>query len=62
MARIKRQDFGIFNLLPHRYRLKSSHQILREAMEHTVLAEKIRFGRTWFAEYPFSNYDLCRPR
>ncbi|MGY8797040.1 MAG: LLM class flavin-dependent oxidoreductase, partial [Woeseiales bacterium] len=52
-------DFGVFNLLQHRHRSKSSHEIIQEAMEHTVLAEQLGFGRAWFAEHHFSNYSLC---
>ena len=52
-------DFGVFNLLQHRNRAKAPHEILREAMEHTVLAEQLGFSRAWFAEHHFSNYSLC---
>ncbi|MCB1739457.1 MAG: LLM class flavin-dependent oxidoreductase [Gammaproteobacteria bacterium] len=52
-------DFGIFNLLQHRHRSQSSHQVLAEALEHTRLAEELDFSRVWFAEHHFSNYSLC---
>ena len=52
-------DFGVFNLLQHRRRDKAPHEILRESMEHTVLAEELGFSRAWFAEHHFSNYSLC---
>ncbi len=52
-------DFGIFNLLQHRDRAKSPHDLLTEAMEHTRLADEMGFSRAWFAEHHFSNYSLC---
>lgn len=52
-------DFGIFNLLQHRDRNTSPHQLLAEAMEHTRLADEMGFSRAWFAEHHFSNYSLC---
>ena len=52
-------DFGIFNLLQHRDRSTSPHQVIGEALEHTRLAEELGFSRVWFAEHHFSNYSLC---
>ncbi|MDD9916020.1 MAG: LLM class flavin-dependent oxidoreductase, partial [Rhodospirillaceae bacterium] len=52
-------DFGAFNLLQHRDRLKSPHQVLAESLEHVKLAEELGFSRVWFAEHHFSNYSLC---
>lgn len=52
-------DFGVFNLLQHRNRSASSHQIIQESMEHVRLAEELGFSRVWFAEHHFSNYSLC---
>jgi alkanesulfonate monooxygenase SsuD/methylene tetrahydromethanopterin reductase-like flavin-dependent oxidoreductase (luciferase family) len=52
-------DFGVFNLLQHRDRSKSPHEIIAEALEHTQLAEELGFSRVWFAEHHFSNYSLC---
>lgn len=52
-------DFGAFNLLQHRDRSRSPHEILAEALEHTQLAEELGFSRVWFAEHHFSNYSLC---
>ena len=52
-------DFGVFNLLQHRDRSKSPHQVIEEALSHTRLAEELGFGRVWFAEHHFSNYSLC---
>ncbi len=52
-------DFGVFNLLQHRDRATSPHQILAEALEHTRKAEELGFSRVWFAEHHFSNYSLC---
>jgi alkanesulfonate monooxygenase SsuD/methylene tetrahydromethanopterin reductase-like flavin-dependent oxidoreductase (luciferase family) len=52
-------DFGVFNLLQHRDRSRSPHEILAEALEHTRLAEELGFSRVWFAEHHFSNYSLC---
>lgn len=51
-------DFGVFNLLQHRDRSKSPHQVLEEALSHTCLAEELGFSRVWFAEHHFSNYSV----
>ena len=52
-------DFGVFNLLQHRDRAKSPHDVIAEALAHTRLAEELGFSRVWFAEHHFSNYSLC---
>ena len=52
-------DFGVFNLLQHRDRAKSPHEVIAEALEHTRLADELGFSRVWFAEHHFSNYSLC---
>jgi alkanesulfonate monooxygenase SsuD/methylene tetrahydromethanopterin reductase-like flavin-dependent oxidoreductase (luciferase family) len=52
-------DFGVFNLLQHRDRSISPHQVIAEALEHVQLAEELGFSRVWFAEHHFSNYSLC---
>ena len=52
-------DFGVFNLLQHRDRATSPHQVIAEALEHTRLAEELGYSRVWFAEHHFSNYSLC---
>jgi alkanesulfonate monooxygenase SsuD/methylene tetrahydromethanopterin reductase-like flavin-dependent oxidoreductase (luciferase family) len=52
-------DFGIFMLMQQRNKHKTSHQILRDAVEQTQLADDIGFGGAWFAEHHFSNYGLC---
>jgi alkanesulfonate monooxygenase SsuD/methylene tetrahydromethanopterin reductase-like flavin-dependent oxidoreductase (luciferase family) len=52
-------DFGVFNLLQHRDRTKSPHEVIAEALEHVRLAEELGFSRVWFAEHHFSNYSLC---
>ena len=51
-------DFGLFNLLQHRDRSKSSHDLIQEALDHTRRAEELGFSRVWFAEHHFSNYSL----
>jgi alkanesulfonate monooxygenase SsuD/methylene tetrahydromethanopterin reductase-like flavin-dependent oxidoreductase (luciferase family) len=51
-------DFGLFNLLQHRDRSKSSHDLIQEALDHTRKAEELGFSRVWFAEHHFSNYSL----
>ena len=51
-------DFGLFNLLQHRDRSKTSHNLIQEALEHTRKAEELGFSRVWFAEHHFSNYSL----
>jgi len=52
-------DFGVFNLLQHRDRSKSPHEVIEDALAHTRLAEELGFSRVWFAEHHFSNYSLC---
>ncbi len=52
-------DFGVFNLLQHRNRSLTAHQVISEAMDHVRLAEELGFSRVWFAEHHFSNYSLC---
>lgn len=52
-------DFGVFNLLQHRDRAISPHQVIGEALEHVTLAEELGYSRVWFAEHHFSNYSLC---
>lgn len=52
-------DFGIFMLMQQRNKHKTSHQILRDAVEQTRLADELGFGAAWFAEHHFSNYGLC---
>lgn len=52
-------DFGVFNLLQHRDRAKSPHEVIAEALAHIQLAEELGFSRVWFAEHHFSNYSLC---
>ncbi|NQV58749.1 MAG: LLM class flavin-dependent oxidoreductase [Alphaproteobacteria bacterium] len=52
-------DFGVFNLLQHRDRSKSPHEVVGETLAHIRLAEDLGFSRVWFAEHHFSNYSLC---
>lgn len=52
-------DFGIFILMQQRNKHKTSHQILRDAVEQTRLADELGFGGAWFAEHHFSNYGMC---
>ncbi len=52
-------DFGLFNLMQHRDRSKSSREVVRDAIDQTIAAEELGFGRVWFAEHHFSNYSLC---
>jgi alkanesulfonate monooxygenase SsuD/methylene tetrahydromethanopterin reductase-like flavin-dependent oxidoreductase (luciferase family) len=52
-------DFGIFILMQQRNKHKTSHQILRDAVEQTRLADELGFGAAWFAEHHFSNYGMC---
>ena len=40
-------DFGVFNLLQHRDRATSPHQVIAEALEHTRLAEELDYSRVW---------------
>lgn len=51
-------DFGLFNLLQHRDRSKTSRDLINEALDHTCAAEDLGFSRVWFAEHHFSNYSL----
>ena len=52
-------DFGIFNIMQQRDASKSSKQVYDEAIEQTIVAEQLGFGRAWYAEHHFSNYSLC---
>lgn len=52
-------DFGIFILMQQRNKHKSSHEILRDAVEQTRLADELGFGAAWYAEHHFSNYGMC---
>jgi alkanesulfonate monooxygenase SsuD/methylene tetrahydromethanopterin reductase-like flavin-dependent oxidoreductase (luciferase family) len=52
-------DFGIFILMQQRNKHKTSHQILRDAVEQTRLADELGFGGAWYAEHHFSNYGMC---
>ena len=52
-------DFGLFNLMQQRDRTKSSREVVRDAIDQTIAAEELGFGRVWFAEHHFSNYSLC---
>ena len=42
-------DFGIFMLMQQRNKHKTSHQVLRDAVEQTRLADEAGFGGAWFA-------------
>jgi alkanesulfonate monooxygenase SsuD/methylene tetrahydromethanopterin reductase-like flavin-dependent oxidoreductase (luciferase family) len=52
-------DFGIFILMQQRNKHKTSHEILRDAVEQTRVADELGFGAAWYAEHHFSNYGLC---
>lgn len=52
-------DFGIFILMQQRNKHKTSHEILRDAVEQTRLADELGFGAAWYAEHHFSNYGMC---
>jgi alkanesulfonate monooxygenase SsuD/methylene tetrahydromethanopterin reductase-like flavin-dependent oxidoreductase (luciferase family) len=52
-------DFGVFNLMQQRERATTSRDVVDDAIEQTLAAEQLGFGRAWFAEHHFSNYSLC---
>lgn len=52
-------DFGIFNIMQQRDPSKTAKQIFEEAVEQTIVAEQLGFGKAWYAEHHFSNYSLC---
>ncbi|MFN4087584.1 MAG: LLM class flavin-dependent oxidoreductase [Alphaproteobacteria bacterium] len=52
-------DFGIFNLTQHRDRGQTSKEVIDTALEETVHADRLDFGRAWFVEHHFSNYSIC---
>jgi alkanesulfonate monooxygenase SsuD/methylene tetrahydromethanopterin reductase-like flavin-dependent oxidoreductase (luciferase family) len=52
-------DFGIFNIMQQRNLSKSVKQVYDEAIEQTIVAEQLGFGKAWYAEHHFSNYSLC---
>lgn len=52
-------EFGIFILMQQRGYHQHSDQILRNAVEQTVVADQAGFDTAWYAEHHFSNYGLC---
>ncbi|MPZ55191.1 MAG: LLM class flavin-dependent oxidoreductase [Rhizobiales bacterium] len=52
-------DFGIFNIMQQRQPSKTPKEVYAEAIEQTMVAEQLGFGRSWYAEHHFSNYSLC---
>jgi alkanesulfonate monooxygenase SsuD/methylene tetrahydromethanopterin reductase-like flavin-dependent oxidoreductase (luciferase family) len=52
-------SFGTLNIMQQRDPAKSRKQIFDEAVEQSVLADKLGYYATWYAEHHFSNYGLC---
>ena len=52
-------DLGIFSLTQHRDRAQTSRDVIETALEETVHADRLGYGRAWFVEHHFSNYSLC---
>jgi alkanesulfonate monooxygenase SsuD/methylene tetrahydromethanopterin reductase-like flavin-dependent oxidoreductase (luciferase family) len=52
-------EFGVFILMQQRGYHQKPDQILRNAVEQTVIADQAGFDTAWYAEHHFSNYSLC---
>lgn len=52
-------EFGIFILMQQRGYHQSSAEVLKAAVEQTVLADQTGWDTAWYAEHHFSNYGLC---
>ena len=52
-------EFGIFVLMQQRGYHQAPADVLRNALEQTVLADQVGIDTAWFAEHHFSNYALC---
>ncbi|MFV0383120.1 LLM class flavin-dependent oxidoreductase [Paracoccus sp. (in: a-proteobacteria)] len=51
-------DFGAFILAQQRGYHQSSHRVIANSVEQTVLAEQAGFSNAWYAEHHFNNYSL----
>lgn len=51
-------DFGAFILAQQRGYHQSSHEVIANSVEQTVLAEQAGFSNAWYAEHHFNNYSL----
>jgi alkanesulfonate monooxygenase SsuD/methylene tetrahydromethanopterin reductase-like flavin-dependent oxidoreductase (luciferase family) len=52
-------EFGIFVLMQQRGYHQAPEQVLRNALDQTILADQVGIDTAWFAEHHFSNYALC---
>lgn len=52
-------EFGIFVLMQQRGYHQPAEQVLRNALEQTMVADQVGIDTAWFAEHHFSNYALC---
>ena len=52
-------EFGIFVLMQQRGYHQAPAELLRNALEQTVVADQVGIDTAWFAEHHFSNYALC---
>lgn len=51
-------EFGVFTLAQQRGYHQSSHEVIENSVEQTVLAEQAGFDAAWCAEHHFNNYSL----
>lgn len=51
-------DFGAFILAQQRGYHQSSHDVIANSVEQTVMAEQAGFSNAWYAEHHFNNYSL----
>lgn len=51
-------DFGAFILAQQRGYHQSSHEVIANSVEQTVMAEQAGFSNAWYAEHHFNNYSL----
>lgn len=51
-------DFGAFILAQQRGYHQTSHEVIANSVEQTVMAEQAGFSNAWYAEHHFNNYSL----
>ena len=51
-------EFGVFILAQQRGYHQTSHQVIANSVEQTVVAEQAGFDTAWYAEHHFNNYSL----
>lgn len=51
-------EFGVFILAQQRGYHQTSHEVIKNSIEQTVVAEQAGFNTAWYAEHHFNNYSL----